>query len=66
VLAHLLELADQLRQAIELLRLRPLAAFIVLIGTDLLGLVPHFLFFVHAINLDNAWAVKSTMGTTRA
>ena len=33
---------------------------------DFLGLLVEFFVFAHAINLVSAFAVKSTMGTTRA
>ena len=33
---------------------------------DVLGFVVQILVFVHFMNLVRAWAVKSTMGTTRA
>ena len=56
VLAHLLQLLFELAQPVEV----HLAAEVDLAFFDLL------VFFVHPNNLDNAFAVKSTMGTTRA
>ena len=60
VLAHLLQLLFELAAAGR--------AFISPAEVDLavLDLSSSSSFFVHPINLDNAFAVKSTMGTTRA
>ena len=57
VLAHLLQLLFELAQPVDVHRPRQV---------DLLLQLDLGLFFVHPINLDNALAVKSTMGTTRA
>ncbi len=57
VLAHLLQLLFELAEPVEV----HLAAEV-----DLAVLRSSRFFFVHPSNLDNALAVKSTMGTTRA
>ncbi len=63
VLAHLLQLLLQLGQPVEL----GLAASIRALAPSAVDFVLKFAsVFVHAINLDNVLAVKSTMGTTRA
>ena len=59
VLAHFVELLLELRQPVG-------AGRRLFLARRAFGVVRHILLFVHAINLDNAWAVKSTMGTTRA
>ncbi len=66
VLAHLLQLLFELRQAVLVGILRVEIDRVADRVLDLLGIVFNLLFVDHANNLDSACAVKSTMGTTRA
>ena len=60
---RLLELPLELRDAVVLGDFgRAVRGFLA----DFLGFVVQFFVFGHAINLVSAFAVKSTMGTTRA